>query len=610
MAEQILYEPKKLYAQQLEHQFHDNAGRFYDELAKKAGTDIGLNDVHVKAYMAAEEEVEAASKKLGAAKTGRGFAIAGIILAFALAVIALVVGIMNVSTMWWLFIVTAVLVFVGVFGIVLTRKKLGKKVKEAEALLEEKKKKAQEALDLCKADMASLNALLDDTMPQEVLEKTTPIIDLDGQFRPERLCFLMERFGMKEEEDPNVSTLGVISGQIQGNPFILQKVLNHDFHDKVYTGSITYTYTTTSRDSKGNVVVHTHTDTLYAEVTHPAPFYDEETRLIFGSEVAPDLTFSRGPSGMSGKSEKEVAKFVKARTKALDKQEEAAIKSGETFTKLGNDEFEAYFGADDRNNEVQYRLMFTALAQRNLLDLLKSPEPYGDDFYMVKDKMLTSVASAHSQNFDYHPDVSYFYDYGFKRGRDKFVSYCDKFIRGIFFDLAPILSIPLYQLHKPKEYIYGRNYPCHVTSFEHEVLANRMNQADFRPDGADSSLPLILKQMTAKAIGEGDEIKIDAMSYKTFPMVDYVSKLGKDGRFHSIPVHWTRYEEVHAENNIAVFDSKKSRPAFAHDSLEPFRKYLNGRGFHFERGLVSYFLGAKANLGQKEADEVASFFKK
>ena len=169
MAEQILYEPKKLYAQQLEHQFHDNAGRFYDELAKKAGTDIGLNDVHVKAYMAEEEEVEAASKKLGAARTGRGFAIAGIILAFVLAVIALVVGIMNVSTLWWLFIVTAVLVFVGVFGIVLTHKKLGKKVKEAEALLEEKKKKAQEALGLCKADMASLNALLDDAMPQEVL---------------------------------------------------------------------------------------------------------------------------------------------------------------------------------------------------------------------------------------------------------------------------------------------------------------------------------------------------------------------------------------------------------------------------------------------------------
>ena len=609
MAEQILYEPKKLYAQQLEHQFHDNAGRFYDELAKKAGTDIGLNDVHVKAYMAEEEEVEAASKKLGAARTGRGFAIAGIILAFVLAVIALVVGIMNVSTLWWLFIVTAVLVFVGVFGIVLTHKKLGKKVKEAEALLEEKKKKAQEALGLCKADMASLNALLDDAMPQEVLEKTTPIIDLDGQFRPERLCFLMERFGMQEETNPNVSVLGVISGQIQGNPFVLEKVLEHDFHNKVYTGSITYTYTTTSRDSKGNVVVHTHTDTLYAEVTHPAPFYDEETRLIFGSEVAPDLTFSRGPSGMSGKSEKEASKFVKSRAKALDKKEEAAIKKGQSFTKLGNDEFEAFFGADDRDNEVQYRLMFTALAQRNLLDLLKSPEPYGDDFYMVKDKMLTSVASAHSQSFDYHPDVSYFYDYGFKRGRDKFVSYCDRFIRGIFFDLAPILSIPLYQLHKPKEYIYGRNYPCHVTSFEHEVLANRMNQADFRPEGADPSLPLILKQMTAKAIGEGDEIKIDAMSYKTFPMVDYVSKLGKDGRFHSVPVHWIRYEEVHAENNIAVFDSKKSRPAFAHDSLEPFRKYLNGRGYHFERGLVSFFLGNKASLGQKDADDVASIFK-
>ena len=609
MAEQILYEPRKLYAQQLERQFHENAGKFYDDLAKKAGTDIGLNEVHVKAYEAAEAEVNAAKSALSGAKTARTFAIVGIVIAFIAAVILVVIGILNIQSLWWLFLIAAVLIFGGIFGAVLSHKKLGQKVKDAKNALEEKQKKAEEALALCKADMASLNAILDDAMPQAILEKTTPIIDLDGQFRPERLCFLMERFGMPEEKDPNVSVQGVISGQIQGNPFVLEKVLEHDYHDKVYTGSLTYTYTTTSRDSKGNVVVHTHTDTLYAEVTHPAPFYDVETRLIFGSEVAPDLTFSRSPSGMSGKSEKEVDKFVKARAKALDKQEEASIKKGETFTKLGNDEFEAYFGADDRDNEVQYRLMFTALAQRNLLDLLKNPEPYGDDFYMVKEKMLTSVASGHSQNFDYQPDVSYFYDYGFKRGREKFVSYCDRFIRGIFFDLAPILSIPLYQLHKPKEYIYGRNYPCHVTSFEHEVLANRMDQADFRPEGADPSLPLVLKQMTAHAIGEADEVRIDALSYKTFPMVDYVSKMGRDGRFHSVPVHWTRYEEVHAQNNIAVLDSKKSRPAFAHDSLEPFRKYLNGRGYHFERGLVSFFLGAKATLGQKEASDVASFFK-
>ncbi len=608
MAEQPLYEPRKLYANQFEHQFHENAALYFDSLARQAKTDTGANKLHVKAYDAAMVEVEEAKKRLDSSKTARGFMIAGFVIAFAAAVITFIIGIMNASSMWWMFLIAAACLGLGIAGAVSLKTNFNKKVKAAEEVLAQKQKKAQEALDVCKADMATLNALFDDTMPQEVLEKTTPIIDLDGQFRPDRLCYLMSRFGMEEENDPNVSVEGVISGQIQGNPFILEKVFTHDFHDKVWEGSLTYTYTTTSVDSKGHTVVHTHTDTLYAQIERPAPFYGHETRLIFGSEVAPDLTFSRGPSGMSGASEKDAKKFVAKRVKELDKQEEAAIKAGKSFTKLGNDEFEAYFGADDRNNEVQYRLMFTALAQRNILDLLKNPAPYGDDFYMVKDKMLTSVASGHSQNFDYHPDVSYFYDYDFEAARKRFIAYCDEFIRGIFFDLAPILSIPLYQLHKPREYIYNRDYPCNTTSFEHEIMANRMSQDDFRPEGADPSLPLILKQMTAKAIEGGDEVRIHAMSYQTFPEVEYVTKMGRDGMPHAVPVHWIRYEEVGSENNIAVFDSAKKRPDFIHASLEPLRKYLKDN-FHFERGLVSYYLGAKKGLDRSEATEVSSVFK-
>ena len=609
MADQTLYEPRKLYAQTLEHQFHDNAVKFFDDLARQAKTDVGGNATHVKAYEAAKEEVAAAQKKLNGAKTARGFMIFGIVAAFVLGAIFLVIGIANGGSMWWMFLLTAACVVLGVLGIVLLTKRFNKGVKAAGEILAQMQKKADDCLNLCKEDMASLNALYDDSMPRDILEKTTPIIDLDSQFRPDRLSYLMQRFGMPEETDPNTSVVGVVSGQIQGNPFILEKVFTHDFHDKVYEGSLVYTYTTTSVDSNGKTVVHTHTDTLYAQIERPAPFYDHETRLIFGSEVAPDLTFTRGPSGMSGKPEKEVAKFVKSRVKELDKKEEASIKSGKPFTKLGNDEFEAYFGADDRDNEVQYRLLFTALAQRNMLDLLKNPEPYGDDFYMVKDKMLTSVASGHSQSFDYNVDVSYFQHYDFQAAKQRFVSYCDAFIRGIFFDLAPILSIPLYQLHRPREFIYKQDYPCNTTSFEHEILANRMKAEDFRPDEADPSLPLLLKQMTAKAIEGGDEVRIHALSYQTFPEVEYVTKMGRDGRPHAVPVHWTRYEPVTSENNIAVFDSNQGRVEFMHSSLKPLEKYLNDN-FHYERGLFSYFLGKKKTLARTDAQAVSSLFKK
>ena len=91
-------------------------------------------------------------------------------------------------------------------------------------------------MKLCYDDMAPLNCRYGWNIPLEVMEKTTPIIDLDPEFSPERLCYLMERFGMKEETDPDTSVLGVTSGHIQGNPFILERVLHHRLGEKTYHG--------------------------------------------------------------------------------------------------------------------------------------------------------------------------------------------------------------------------------------------------------------------------------------------------------------------------------------------------------------------------------------
>lgn len=594
--EQPLYHPRNLYEQMLKTQYHQNADIYYEELAGKVNVDKEANALHVRQYNAAMEEVALAKKKLGKANTAKGWTIFGMIVSFIAAIVLIVMGVMNVSTAWWLILIGVAAAGLGAFFIFLLVTKVKNAVNIAKQELEEKEAKAKTILDQCYADMAPLNSALDDTMPAQVMEKTTPIIDLDPTFSPERLCYLMERFGMEEENDPETSVLGVISGHIQGNPFVLEKVFRHQIQDKVYHGELVISWTTTHTDSKGHTYTQHHTQTLHAEAVHPAPAYWDETRLIYGSEAAPHLHFSRQPSGMSGKSEKEMDKFVKNRVKELDKLEEKAIKEGGRFTKLGNDEFDAFFGADNRDNEVEYRLLMTALAQRNLLDLIKKPEPYGDDWIMVKDGMLTSVASIHSQSFDYQKPVEYFYAYDFKAGKDRFVQYCDDFIRGLYFDLAPIISIPMYQIHKPRDYIYGGQYRANMTSFEHEALVNRMDKRLFMPKEADESLPLVLKEMNALKIGNDDEVRVHSFSYKTTPRVDYVSKLGGDGRTHQVPVHWTQYDKVETDRNIGMSDSKQSRPAFNNQALENVRKYFSDNGFHFERGLLSFFLGEKDHL--------------
>ncbi len=607
--EQPLYHPRALYEGQLKRQYHDMAETYYEELSGKVGVNKELNALHVKAYNAAMAEVEEAKKKLGYAKAAKGWSIAGMIISFLAAVILIIVGALNPS-IWWLILIGVAFAGLGIFFIVLLATKIKHALAAARKRLEELQAKADAKLKECYADMAALNAALDDTMPAQVMEKTTPIIDLDPTFSPERLCYLMERFGMQEETDPNTSVLGVTSGHIQGNPFVLEKVFRHEIQDKVYEGTLTIHWTTTYTDSKGNTHTESHSEVLHAESVHPAPAYWDETRLIFGSEAAPHLHFSRRPSGMSGKSDKENDKFVASRVKDLDKLEEKAVKAGKTFTKLGNDEFEAFFGADDRDNEVEYRLLFTALAQRNLLDLIKKPEPYGDDFIMVKDGMLTSVASMHSQNFDYQKPVEYFYHYDFKAGKERFVNYCDSFIRGLFFDLAPIISIPMYQIHKPRDYIYGNQYRANMTSFEHEAMINRMDARLFRPKEADESLPLLLKEMNAQKIGASDEVRVHSLSYKTTPMVDYVSVHGGDGRWHDVPVHWTKYDAVSCESNVGLADSKKSRPEFVSSALDGVKKYLNDVGLHFERGMLSFYLGENSHLSSSVDQSLQNIFSK
>ena len=607
--EQILFKPRQYYETKLKKDYHQAAGEFYEMLAREAGTNKEQNALHVKAYDEAKAEYDAAVKRLNGVRAGKGWLIAGTVFAFFLAVVFIVLGAMN-TDQWYFFLIGALAAGLGVFAIVMLATKIKNAVKDAQAIVDEKEAAMKKAYDVCMADMEGLNALLDDTMPMRIMEKCSPIIDLDTTFTPARLCHLMECFGMEEETDPDTSVEGVLSGQIQGNPFVLEKVFRHEFADKEWHGELVISWTTTYRDSQGNTHTETHTETLHATAIHPAPNYWHETRLIFGSEVAPHLHFSRAPSGMSSASESQRKSFVRKRLKQLDKVEQEATKAGRNFTRLANEDFEAYWGADDRDHEVEFRLMFTALAQQNELDLILNPTPYGDDFYLVKDGMLTSVASAHSQEFDYHRSCEEFVSHSFELGKKNFVEYCDEFIRGLYFDLAPILSIPLYQMHKPKSYIYGDTYRCHTTSFEHETLVNAMSPHLFMPDHADTSLPLLLKEIRSRKVGESDQVRIRSRSYHTEDRCDYIPVFGGDGAWHDVPVPWIEYTEVQYEANVAVASSQKTLPQWQHSSLEGLKKYLSDRGFRFERGLLSVFLGKSTNLSEQEGNDLAQQLRK
>ena len=606
---QVIYQPKKMYNSMLKKQYHDTAASYFDDLCAKSGVSKEENAALVKQYNQANDKFNEALKARNKIAGKKTLLIVLAVLSFIAAIAGIFLGTSDLDYAFVGWIMLGVGLVLAIAFILIEVMTVEKKLKAAQAIVDEAKKKKDEILAACYKNTAPLNDMLDWGAPQEIMEKATPIIDLDPIFMGDRLQALMEKFGFEEVTDPNQSVLEVLSGQIQGNPFVLEKVLDCHMYEKTYEGTLTIHWTTTSRDSQGRIQTHHHSETLHAYVKKPAPRYTAITQLVYGSEAAPHLKFSRTPVHAEKMNEKERQSFIKKRIKKLDKEEVKDLGNiSENFTKMGDDEFDALFGAYDRNNEVEFRLLYTPLAIRNTLDLMKNPEPYGDDFSIYKNKMITVVRSEHSQRFDYSSSPTNFMGYDLSKMKDEFVAYCDKFIMNLFFDLAPVISVPLYQIHKPYDYIFKTPYRSNFSSFEQETLANGLDPMLFIPDGAGRDLPLILKAESASRRGSGDSVRVNAMSFIEVPMVDYVSVFGGDGSWHSVPVHWIRYDEVHKISNMGIAKVGASRKAYLEGKNSNFGgSPLKATMTHFERGLMAIFEGNEDFL-QELNDTLVEYF--
>ena len=311
--------------------------------------------------------------------------------------IALIAGILcicnGMSNSWIAIVVGAIFLALGIVLLATVyknkKRELDKKADELRALINKLTNEAE-------AQMAPLNCLFDSSISAHLFNKTCPLIEMDRIFDTKKYEMLREKYEMWGNDDPNVSTLDIQSGSILGNPFVFFKELNMAMVNKTYTGTLTISYSVGSGQNR-----HTVTETLRATYEAPAPVYSKNTYLVYGNEAANRLSFSRTPSNITGMDEKEIHNYVRKHEKELDKLAAKQMKKGGNYTPIGNNEFELFFGGLDRDNEVEFRLLFTALGQKSMMDLLKSKEGYGDDFSFRKIKGLNIITSAHSQRLSF-----------------------------------------------------------------------------------------------------------------------------------------------------------------------------------------------------------------
>ncbi len=600
----ILYKPKDLYERQLKQQYHSAAAQYFDKLVKETNTDAALNAQHVKEYNNALAKQKAAENEVSKSNGYKALIIFLCVLCFLVGFIFFFIAISNISTRWYFLLITAALDGVGIYLIVYTCKNLNTQISKKQNALHTAEESTKSKLSECYNDMAVLNRCFDWSMPTAIMKKVTDIIDLDPYFSRERLDYLVKKFGLPSDGEDNESTLEILSGNIQGNPFVLKTTRTAQMGYQRYSGTLTITWQTYSINSEGKTVTHHHTQVLSAYTSHPAPIYSTNTVLIYGNEAAPNLTFTHEPSDINQLRQRERESTIKREMKQIRKKADNAVQNGSRFTPTSNDAFDVFFGGLDRNNEVEFRLLFTPLAQQNMMSLLQDPLPFGDDFRMIKDHMVNYIISNHSQAFDYSASPNRYQSHNLNESRNAFINYCDEFIENLFFDLAPLLSIPLYQMHKPKEYIYQRDPPSNYSYCEHETIANSMNKNLFRPHGADPTLPVMIKSKYASKNGKVDDVHVHTYSYRTTEMVDYVSVYGNDGYYHDVPVPWIKYDRVDKDTSFDLAYTGASRKQFNNKLSEndKFRNLVtNSEGLFLGRGMIS-LLGH--NHSQKNIEQI------
>lgn len=588
MQDDAILTPKEGYNSRYKELHDKNVNEYFDELTRESKINVEENRQTIKELNQEIENFKNVSKLIKRKKGLKTFLIILIVLFTLIGIIMLFAGGNAVTKI----VPIAVAIVLDVLFIILCVK-LKKKIKELQNSKEEFEKKIKELTSLSWRQMYPLNRLYDWNIPGMLVTKTIPLVEMDKNFDPSKYMYLHEKYGFEENTDPKSSTCFVQSGSILGNPFLIEKTYNENMGTKTYSGSIVIHWTETYRDSEGHLRTRSKSQTLTATVTKPYPYYFYATRLVYGNEAAGKLSFSREPSGMSGKNEKEVDRFVNKKSKEYDKLVTKALKNGGTYTKFGNEKFEALFGGVDRDNEMEFRLLFTPLAQNNLVNLILDKEPYGDDFYFDKRCHLNYIQSKHSQKFDYNVDPAYFFSNDYDQAKERFVNYNNNYFRSFYFDMAPLLSIPLYQQTKTREYIYNQNYRSNITSYEHETMANACDINLLAH--SDTNSGVILKTDFVKKDGKADQVNINAYSYATVERIDYVSKLGGDGNFHNVPVPWLEYIPIENQTLMEIKNQEATRSGFEDISgNEKFQNILKNYSLNgsyvFQRGLLGILL--------------------
>lgn len=430
-------------------------------------------------------------------------------------------------------------------------------IRDLKAQIEEHGKKSEQLLAEAKRQMQPLNSLFTDRNALDLIQSTIPMLSFEPFFSVQQEMDMKINYDFHDIAGDSESTISILSGHYNENPFLFENKLIHTMGMETYHGYKTIYWTETHRDSDGELVTETKSQTLHATVTKPKPFYNTQVVLNYCAQGGPDLSFSRDASHLDQKNEKKIERILRRGEKKLQRKTKKAISENMDFMSLANSDFEILFDALDRTNEIQFRTLFTPLAQTNMVDLILSKDGYGDDFHFIKAKRTNKIITCHSQGRPINLLPSDYASYSYDVIKGNFIGKNQQFFKEVYFDFAPILAIPIYQERPVHSLKPIPDYDQAYSLKECEVLANAVNiRHVVHPD---TKTKAILKSSFVGSQNGVDETCITSYSYDIEQRVEMVSVYGDDGYFHDVPVEWDLYLPLEISNNFFITTNEKAK---------------------------------------------------
>lgn len=558
-----IYEPLDRYRTEFQEKFASLTREMFASLLEASGVDEKKNAETVANIVRLEKEHSTVRRRQRLWQFLVVIAAFAIIILVLVAVFALLDGFNSFvegDRLRALLKTLACAVGVTLFGVLLG-KVLVPKYRRSAAVARDLSGQLEEQKAQAWAQVNPLNQLYDWDMAAKLITQTIPNIHFDPFFTTLRLQELQQDFDLDDSFNEGQSVRFAQSGSLDGNPFVLGETLKMRWGEKTYTGHKRISWTVQVKDKDGKERTEYRHETLVARVTKPIPVYSEEKFLLYGNKAAPKLSFSRTPSALSDDKDGIIHTLHKKRVISKLKKFSSNLKDESQYTLMANHDFEAFFHATDRNDEVAFRLLFTPLAQQQMLRLLRDKEKigFGDDFTFVKKGKLNAIYPKHLHEIQLDNDPKRFASYHVKDARTFFQKTCEEYFKAFYFALAPLLTIPLYQETSHNGVTHDSPEHWEASFWEHESLANYHGEKFFQHP--KSITRNILKTQKLNQIEGASVIAVTASGYKGQPRTDSQAVRGGDGRLHSVNIEWTEYLPVEQTKTMLVAEQAgRSQP--------------------------------------------------